>query len=316
MNRAQSSTAIAGIDVSKLRLDVAVELDGPALSVDNSASGHAALLAWLHRAGVERVGLEASGGYERAVAARLAEAGLEVVLHQPLEVRLFARLNRQRAKNDRIDARLIAAFTASRVLRGMAADPRLAEFAERLTAYEQAADLVRQLKTHLEHTSLPDLVATLNQQLSQLIAHKQQLTRDLLVRLKAHPDFAHRFALLISLPGIGPICAMALCIRMPELGAMRRGQPAAMLGVAPFDHDSGPHRGQRHIAGGRARPRRLLYLAALAAMRSDPDFKAFYDRLAAAGKAPKLILVAIIRKLVEAANIVIARDKPWISQPA
>lgn len=315
MDRMQSSTAVAGIDVSKLRLDIAVGWDGPMLSLDNSATGHAELVAWLDGAGVERVGLEASGGYERAVAARLAEAGLEVVMHQPLEVRLFARLNRQRAKNDRIDARLIAAFTVSRPVPTAAADPRLAEFAERLTAYEQATDLVRQLKTHLEHTSLPDLVATLSQQLTQLITHKQRLARDLLVRLKTHPHFAHRFALLVSLPGIGPICAMALCIRMPELGRMRRGQPAAMLGVAPFDRDSGPHKGQRSIGGGRARPRRLLYLAALTAMRSDPAFKAFYDRLKAAGKAPKLVLVAIMRKLIEAANIVIARDKPWTAFP-
>lgn len=316
MNKMQISTTVAGIDVSKLRLDIALGGDGATLSVGNEAAGHAELVALLGRAGVARVGLEASGGYERAVVAKLTAAGFEVVLHQPLEVRLFARLSRQRAKNDRLDARLIAAFTAGATAVPAAADPRLGEFAERLTAYEQASELVRQLRTHLEHTSIPDLIEVLTGQLMQLIAHKQALARDLMARLKAHADLAHRLALLQSLPGIGPICAMALLIRMPELGRMQRGQPAALLGVAPFDNDSGPRTGQRAIAGGRARPRRLLYLAALAAKRSDPALNAFAQRLAANAKPPKLILVAIMRKLVEAANLILARNTPWTKHPA
>lgn len=166
-------------------------------------------------------------------------------MYQPIEVRLFARLKRKCAKNDRIDARIIAAATAQVDAVKAAADPRISELAERMTAYEQAADLL---------------------------------------------------------------------IRMPELGAMAKGEPASLLGVSPFDHDSGKMKGQRCIAGGRARLRRLVYLAALAARRCDPAMKAFADRLAATGKKPKAILVAIMRKIIEAANLVLKRGRPGSKQ--
>ena len=314
MNEVKSSTKIAGIDVSKKSLDVAVGQHDTIEQFSNDAIGHDELVRRLVLLGVRRVGIEATGGYERTVRARLQEAGLEVVLHQPLEVRLFARLNRQRAKTDRLDARLIAAATAHRDGLKAAADPRLAELAERLTAYEQATELVSQIKTHLEHTRLPDLVAQLQSQLVGLLAHKKNLALDLQRRVKAHVDLRRRFELVRSLPGVGVIVALAIVIRMPELGHMQHGQPAALLGVAPFAHDSGTHKGQRFIAGGRRRPRRLLYLAALAAKRCDPAFKAFADRLAAAGKPPKLIVIAVMRKLIEAANLVLARDTLWVER--
>jgi transposase len=312
MNAMKSSTRVAGIDVSKLRLDVAVGEVGPAAAFANTASGHDELVDWLAAQGVRRIGLEASGGYERAVRARLDTARFEVVVHQPLEVRLFARLNRRRAKNDRLDARLISLATARIDTLRAAADPRIAELAERLTAYEQAADLVTMVKTHLEHTVLADLVAALRTQLKSLMAHKKALALDLEKRLCAHPDLQRRFELVRSLPGVGVIVALGLCIRMPELGAMRRGQPAALIGVAPFDRDSGERKSQRFIAGGRRRPRRLLYLAALAAKRCDKAFKAFATRLQSTGKPAKLVIVAVMRKLIEAANLVLARNTPWI----
>lgn len=316
MNRTQSSTLVAGIDVSKRRLDVAVGSSGPSFALANDAVGRAELGRRLGELGVERVGLEASGGYEQAVVGELTAMGFEVVRHQPLEVRLFARLRRQRAKNDRLDARLIAAATAALETLKAAADPRLIELAQRLTAYEQAADLVSQIGSQLEHIELPDLVDRLRLQLDNLKAHKQALARDLERRLCADPELGQRFELLRSLPGFGAIVAMAATIRMPELGRMDRGQPAAMLGAAPFDRDSGARKGQRSIAGGRRRLRRLVYLAALAARRCDPSLKAFADRLAAAGKPPKVVIVAVMRKLIEAANRVLARQQPWIKIPA
>lgn len=315
MNEAQSTTRIAGIDVSKPRLDVAIHGVSATLQVANTPEGHAALIVWLGEHGVGRVGLEATGGYERGVAAALGTAGLEVVLHQPIEVRLFARLRRLRAKNDRLDARLIACATAQVDAVKAAADPRLAELAERLTAYEQAADLATLLKTQMEHIHLPDLLEDARAQLALMLARKARLAADLLRRIRLWPDLARRFDLVRSLPGAGPIVAMGLVIRMPELGAMSRGQAAALIGVAPFDRDSGAHKGQRFITGGRRRPRRLLYIAALAARRCDPGFRAFSDRLAAAGKQPKKILVAIMRKLIEAANLVLKRDTPWTALP-
>lgn len=311
MNEVKSITRIAGVDVSKPRLDVALHGAEATLQVANTPEGHAELLAWLSAHRVGRVGLEATGGYERGAVAALGAAGLEVVLHQPLEVRLFARIRRVRAKNDRIDARLIALATAQIDTVKAAADPRLTELAERLTAYEQATDLLTLLKTQMEHIRLPDLIEEGRAELARLTARKARLAADLLRRIRAWPDLAHRFDLVRSLPGVGPIVALGLIIRMPELGAMDRGQASALIGVAPFDRDSGAHKGQRFITGGRRRPRRLLYIAAMAARRCDPGLKAFSTRLTAAGKPPKKIIVAVMRKLIEAANLILKRQQPW-----
>jgi transposase len=297
--------------VGKRWLDASVHGAAAQLRVANEAAGLGQLIAWLESQGVTRVGLEASGGYERAARQAMADAGLEVVVHQPLEVRLFARLKRLRAKNDRIDAALIAAATAQVDAVRAAADPRLQELAERLTAYEQISDQLAELKGFMEHVTLADLAAALGRQIAALARLKQTLARDVLARLKAHPDLLARYRLALSLPGVGPIVGASLVVRMPELGHMRRGQAAALLGVAPFDRDSGQFKGRRFIGGGRRRPRRLIYMAALSATRWDPTFRDFAQRLRAKGKPAKLTLVAVMRRLIEAANLVLARGQPW-----
>ena len=303
--------AVAGVDVGKHWLDVAVHGSDAEGRWANTATGMDELVGWLKARQVGRVGLEATGGYERSVRAALEAAGLEVVVHQPIEVRLFARLTRRRAKNDALDARLIAEATARVETVKAAADPRLTDLAERLTAYEQISDQAATLKTFMEHVTLKDLALQLRRQIAALIRLKAQLLADILKRIRACPDLKARHRLLLSLPGVGPVVAAVLTIRMPELGSMRRGQAAALVGVAPFDRDSGRHRGARFITGGRSRPRRMLYLAALAAKRSDPDLKAFAQRLNANGKPPKVALVAVMRKLIEAANLVLHRQQPW-----
>jgi transposase len=311
MKRGKISTKCGGVDVGKHWLDAAVHgLEGT-IRVPNSVAGVRELSAWLRDHGVKRVGLEASGGYERQACAGLAEAGFEVVLHQPLEVRLFARLKRLRAKNDRIDAALIAAATAQVDAVKAAADPRLSELAERLTAYEQITDQLAELKTFMEQVRLKDVASALRRQIASLARLKQKLARQVLTQLKAHRDLLARFRLLQSLPGVGPIVAASLVVRMPELGQMKRGQAAALAGVAPFDRDSGQFKGLRFICGGRRRPRRLLYLAALSAKKCDPTFKAAADKLLARGKPKKVMLVAVMRRLIEAANLVLTRGQPW-----
>jgi transposase len=316
VERRQSSTKVAGIDVGKRGLDIAVHgLEGE-LRVENGATGFSELIAWLRAREVGRVGLEATGGYERAVRAALEAAGFEMVVHQPLEVRRFAQLKRWKAKNDRLDARLIAAATAQVEAVKAAQDPRLIELAERLTAYEQITDQIVKLKTFLESVTLKDVAQLIRTQIRSLERAKARLSLDLLRRIKAEADLLARFRLLTSLPGVGPIVAASLVIRMPELGTMRRGQPASLLGVAPFDRDSGQWKGLRFIAGGRSRPRRMLYLAAQAAKRCSPTFRAFAQQLLDRGKPKKVAIVAIMRKLIEAANLVLGRGQPWLDQPA
>jgi transposase len=249
MEQVKISTKIAGIDVSKARLDVAAHGSDGTAQFANTAEGFEALGRWLGAHGVGRVGLEATGGYERGVVGWLQARGLEVVVHQPLEVRLFARLKRRRAKNDRIDAMLIAAATAQVDTVKAAADPLLSELAERMTAYEQASDQLARLKTSLEQVRLPDLRRRYEDQIRQAKAWKLERLADVVSHIKTRPDLARRYALLMSLPGVSVVVAASLVIRMPELGALEHGQAASLLGVAPFDRDSGPFKGQRHIAG-------------------------------------------------------------------
>lgn len=311
MEQRQSSMKVAGIDVGKRRLDVAVHGSGDATAAQNDATGISELIGWLRAREVGRVGLEATGGYERGVREALDAAGFEVVVHQPIEVRRFAQLKRRRAKNDRLDAELIAAATAQVEAVKAAQDPRLVELAQRLTAYEQVTDQAAELKTFLESVTLKDVAILIRAQIRSLERAKAKLAADIVDRIKAAADLLARFRLLLSLPGIGPIVAATLVIRMPELGAMKRGQAASLLGVAPFDRDSGQWKGLRFIAGGRHRPRRMLYLAALAAKRCSPNLKAFADQLLARGKPTKLVIVAVMRKLIEAANLVLKRQTPW-----
>lgn len=315
MKRDKSNTKIAGIDVGKRQLDVAVHGGAGVQGFANTVDGIGALIAWLQAREVGRVGMEASGGYERAVREALSAAGFEVVIHQPAEVRMFARLRRLRAKTDRLDAVLIAAATAQVDTVKAANDPRLSELSERMTAYEQVTDELSRVKTQMEHVKLKDLIEELKAHMLSLKALKARLLAKVLAIIKAHEDLAARFELLRSLPGVGPVVAASAIVRMPELGSMDRGQAASLLGAAPFARDSGQYKGQQFIFGGRGRPRRMFYIAALAARRCDPTLKAFGDRLEAAGKPPKVVLVAIMRKLVEAANIVLARSEVWQPLP-
>jgi len=316
MGQVQPSIKVAGIDVGKRRLDVAVHGLEDALGAGNDAGGFSELIAWLKSREVGRVGLEATGGYERGVRRALEAAGFEVVIHQPIEVRRFAQLKRWRAKSDRLDAKLIAWATAHVEAVKAAQDPRLVELAERMTAYEQITDQAAELKVFLESVTLADIARLVRAQIASLSRAKARLLADILTRLKAQADLLARFRLLLGLPGVGPVVAATLVVRMPELGAMRRGQPASLIGVAPFDRDSGQWKGLRFISGGRARPRRMLYLAGLQAKRCDPTLKAFAQRLAARGKPAKLIVVAVMRKLIEAANLVLQRGQPWLKHTA
>jgi transposase len=316
MEQEHHSRAVAGVDIGKACLDVALHGQTDTVRWPNTAQGISELITWLKAREVGRVGFEASGGYERALHMALLAAGLQAVLHQPLEIRLFARLRRQRAKNDALDARLIAMATAQVDTLKAAADPYLIELAERLTAYEQVCQQAASLKAFMEHITLPDLETDLRAQIAAMGQLKARLLAQLLRHLKARADLAARYSLLLSLPGVGPVVAASLTIRMPELGALKRGQAAALIGVAPFDHDSGKLKGTRFIAGGRTRPRRMLYLAALAAKRSSPDLKAFAQTLISRGKPAKVAIVAVMRKLIEAANLVLERGQPWLKQLA
>ena len=305
------ATVVAGIDVSKDQLDVHVA--GESRQFANQRSSYRALSAWLERHRAGRVVMESTGRYHRAVHQSLHARGLQVVLVNPLRTRRFAEALGQLAKTDPIDAAALAAYgtafldlpaTPPRsafldrladllVLRGQHRD---AQVSLRLSAMEVQDPALRE-----EGLSSVDLLAR------QIDAFDQRI-RELIT---SDPDTDRRYRILTSIPGIGPVSAAALCCWMPELGSIGNRQAAALLGVAPFARESGLQKGTRRIRGGRRRPRNVLYMAALTAMRHNPDLQRVFLRLTAAGKSHKVALVAIMRKLVVLANALLRDGRPW-----
>lgn len=311
------STGTAGIDTAKDKLDIAVHGQALHWRVENTVTGWRRLGAELVKAGVTKVGIEATGGYERGVVAHLRNEGFVVLVLQPIQVKAFARVHLRRAKNDALDAVLIAACTATLDPPQIEPDARLVKLADDLTFVEQIEEDIARFKTRLEHIDEPRLRRLVIADIARLKARRAAEIGRIARQLRLHPDLARRFDLVLSVPGIGERTALALIIRMPELGRISREQAAALAGLAPFDHDSGKHKGQRHIAGGRGRLRRSLFAAALpASFRWNKALCALYARLKARGKAHNAALIACARKLLIYANTVVQRGSPWVENHA
>lgn len=312
----QTITLTAGIDTSKAKLDIAVHGRAERWQLDNTSCGWRRLAADLIKTGVVRVGIEATGGYERGVVGHLREKGFTVLVLQPIQVRAYARMHLRRAKNDALDAVLIAACAAALEQPRIKPDVRLAELAGHLTFVEQIEEDIARFKTRLEHIDDRRLRRVVVADIARLKARRSAELLRIVTELRAHDDLARRLDLVLSVPGIGERTALALIIRMPELGRVSREEAAALAGLAPFDDDSGKHKGQRHIAGGRGRLRRSLFAAALpAAFRWNKALVELYARLMARGKAHNAALIACARKLLVYANTVVQRGTPWTERP-
>lgn len=313
---AKRITVCAGIDTGKRKLDVAIDGNGEQLQVENTAEGHKILLAWLQRHKVKRIGIEASGGYEQPVVATLRRKRFVVVVFQPAQVRAYAKFHLQRAKNDKIDAALIAACTAAVKQIYPAPDPRLSPFAEQLTMIDQIGEDIMKLKNRIETCRNERIRAVWKEDIARLAKRERAELKALVAAIRQYPDLAERLELIHSVGGAGLPTAVAILVRMPEIGQLTREQAAALAGLAPYDDDSGDQVGARHIDGGRERLRRALYLAALpASFRWNPQLIALYQRLRAAGKEHKRALIACARKLLIFVNTVVARGTPWQSKP-
>jgi transposase len=311
------SMICAGIDTGKRKLDVALDGRAEQLQVANGPDGHKALSAWLRQHRVKRVGIEASGGYEQAVVIQLRRDGFVVIVFQPAQVRAYAKFHLQRAKNDKIDAALIAACTAAAKKVHAPPDPRLAPFAVQLTMIEQLTDDITRLKTRRESCRDPRIRRLWSEQIARLKGLQRLELKQLVKAIRQHRDLAERLDLIASIDGLGLRTAVAILVRMPEIGRVTREQAAALAGLAPYDDDSGDHVGMRHIEGGRERLRKSLYTAALpAAFHWNAHLMAMYKRLTAAGKSHKVALVACARKLLIYANTVVQRGTPWVKTPA
>lgn len=317
MHDSNTTPTTAGIDTSKAKLDIAVHGSTNYWQVENTPAGWRRLVTLLAKASVTRVGIEATGGYEMGVVKTLRAHGLAVIVLQPIQVRAFARARLLRAKNDKIDAILIAACAASIGDVRQQPDPRLEEMAQYLTFIDQIDEDMARIATRLEHIHDPRLVRLAKSDINKLKARRASELARIVNTIRAHDDLARRLELIKSVPGIGEPTAVAILVRMPELGRISREEAASLAGLAPFDDDSGKHKGQRHIAGGRGRLRRALFCAALpAAFRWNAALISFYKRLTAAGKSHTLALTACARKLLIYANTVLQRGSPWVKNAA
>lgn len=309
----KSSTGVAGIDTAKAKLDVTVHGGTPHWQIDNDPAGWQRLVEILMAQGVGRVGIEATGGYERGVVGVLRAAGFTVAVIQPMQIKAFARMGLRRAKNDRLDAALIAAFTAFMDSDRAPPDSRFAALADHLTFIEQAEQDAKRAKTRIEHQHEPRLRRQLEADAKAAAARAAQELARLVAELRRHADLAHRLDLVLTIEGIGLRTAVALIVGMPELGSLSSQQAAALAGLAPFVRQSGNRAGETHIAGGRARVRTALYAAALpAAYRWNDALIALRSRLRLRGKTHKQALIACARKLIVYANTVLSRGTPWI----
>ena len=307
-----AANVFIGIDVSKAHLDVAVRPTGDAFRVANDPEGLAELSARLAPLGPALVVLEATGGLEHPAAAALAAAGHHVAVVNPRQAHDFAKAIGRLAKTDRLDADTLALF-AERVR----PEPRpLPDAAAR--AFEALLGRRRQLvemraaeQNRLGSTTAASVRKSLQAHIDWLSRQLDKVEKELGQAIEASPVWRAKDELLQSIKGIGQTVARTLLAELPELGTLTRQQIAALAGLAPLNRDSGQRKGQRTIRGGRAEVRSLLYMAALSAARYNPALRAFSDRLKQAGKAVKVRLVAVARKLLTIANAVVRDGRPW-----
>ncbi len=310
------SSVVVGIDVAKAHVDVCVlGAKSQVQRLANDAEGHSALAAALQPLGVGLVVMEATGGYEAALACALQAAGLPVAVVNPRQARDFAKSMGRLAKTDAVDARMLAELAAvlvrredlQRLLRPLA-DERQQWLAALVTRRRQLLSMLHSERQRLEitpkklHASIEAIAAAIKAQLDEI--ETQMLTH-----VREH--FGDLDRLLQSAAGIGPVASATMMAELPELGRLNRRQIAALVGVAPMANDSGSSKGRRRVQGGRFDVRRVLYMATLTAVRYNPAIKAFYERLKAAGKLPKVALVACMRKLLTILNAMVRTGKPW-----
>jgi transposase len=313
---AQNDLVVAGIDVAKDKVDACIRALSQRRTFESTAQGRRQLICWLRRHKATKVVMEASGGYEREWAKALREKGVEVRIVDPKRVRHFARSAGRLAKNDTIDADTIAWFAETFVeAPGQAYDAEREKLMQIVNARQGLLEMQTELQNRGEH-SVPNVVQRMQARLLKKIAAElAMLEAAIAAMIKATAHFAELAEIIQSVPGLGEITSAGLIAAMPELGRVSNKVAAALLGVAPYDDDSGKRRGERQIKGGRRRVRNLFYMACLgAATRHNPALKAFYRHLLAKGKQPKVALTACMRKLIVILNTMIARGEKWDAQ--
>jgi transposase len=301
-----------GVDVSKRTWDVCLLPAAIRRSFAATDEGLSSLLELLRQHPATLVVLEATGGYERRLAAALQDARLEVAIVNPRQVRDFAKALGRLAKTDRLDAEVLALFAQKIQPRPCEKCPEKQAELDALVARRRQLLQLRTMEFNRLHMaeykltrkSIQKVVEVLQKQIEQLDAAIAQL-------IESDDDWRQKAQLLQSVPGVGTVTSATLVAELPELGKLNRQAIAALTGLAPFNHDSGQHAGQRAIRGGRSSVRTALYMAVLSARRYNPILRRFADRLQAAGKTAKVVLTACMRKLLTILNTMLKNNTPW-----
>ena len=319
MSNAPSTTVPVhvGIDVSKTRLNVCLLPMNHTFSVDNADDGIARLVETLQQHTIALVLLEATGRHERRVASELLEAGFTVAVVNPRQARDFARALGKLAKTDTIDAKVLAQFAQLGHARPCEKVPENRLLLDDLVARRrQVTAMLASEKVRWQVPQDKSTRAMIAKVIRVLEQQREDLDRRIAQLIESDDDWRNKRELLSSVPGVGATTASQLIADLPELGKLNRQQIAALVGVAPVNRDSGQFRGRRTIFGGRATVRCTLYMAAFTAMRCNPVIRRFAERLRAAGKPFKVIVVAAMRKLLTILNLMLKENRSWNPRPA
>lgn len=311
MTRAESVAPYVGIDVSKDTLDVAVGEEAKIWTVPNTLEGVAECVTRLQAAKPALIVVESTGGLERLVLEELCAVGLLVAPVNPSRPKAFAEAVGQQAKTDALDARNLAQFAAA-----VKPDPVVlpSESRRHLAALVARRRQVLHMKVqeqNRKHTVRKGQYASLEAHLAWLTDHMADLDAQITALIEADPVYRAQAELLMTVPGVGKVTAHTLIAELPELGQCNRKEIAALVGVAPYNHDSGKQRGYRAIRGGRAAVRSALYMATVSGRQWNPVIREFYERLVAAGKQTKVALVACMHKLLRILNSMLKNGTVW-----
>lgn len=301
-----------GIDVSKSRLDVSIEPAGQNLHANYDEAGLRQLVACLKEIAPTLIVIEATGGLEVRIATELASQGLHVAVINPRQARDFAKATGRLAKTDRVDAAVLAAFAQAirpqvRPLKD--ADSRALD--DMVSRRRQLIEMRVQEGLRLGTAGSKPLQKSLKRHIAWLDKQISDVDDDLNKRLRDSAVWLAKDDLLRGIPGVGAVTTLTLLAKCPELGTLNRREIAALAGVAPLANDSGRHRGKRFIWGGRAQVRAVLYMATVSAIRCNHVIKIFAERLKKAGKPPKVVIVACMRKLLTIMNAMLKNNTPW-----
>jgi transposase len=307
-----TNLTFVGIDVAKATLDLHFLPSGQAHSLANTPAGHRQLLKLLPLPAVCRIVLEATGGYERQLVADLLDAGFHVAVVNPKRVRDFARALGLAAKTDRLDARVLALF-AEKVQPAPAqkTPEKQAEIQQLVGRRRQLIELRTQESNRWDVTHSKAARKSIQAVLNTLERQVRDIEKAIEDLVESDDEWRQKTELVQSVPGLGGVTATTLLADVPELGQLNRQQISSLVGLAPFNRDSGQHQGKRAIGGGRKSVRCVLYMAALAARRCNPVIKAFADRLTLHGKPFKFVLTACMRKLLVIVNSLVKSGQPW-----